>query len=335
MIDRARNWIAAVLACALLLGACATPQPAVVEDPLPSWREGPAREAVLEFVARVTAPGSSEFVPAAERVAVFDNDGTLWSEKPTYFQLLFAIDRARAMVAEDPSLATRQPFEGVVKDAAGYLQAGGEEALVELVIATHTGMSNAAFRAIVSDWIASARHPVSGRPYTDMVYQPMLELLTYLRSHGFKTFIVSGGGITFMRPWVERVYGIPPEQVVGSSPETRFVANGDQVMIERLPEFHFVNDKAGKPLGIERYIGRRPILAVGNSDGDFEMLQWTTAGSGPRLGVLIHHTDAQREWAYDRDSMEGRLDKALDQAPAAGWIVVDMARDWSTVFPEG
>jgi len=301
--------------------------------PLPSWNEGPARAAVVEFVDRVTDPSSPDLVPESERIAVFDNDGTLWVEKPAYVQLLFAIDRVRALAPRHPEWRTQQPFAAVLDGDLAALQAAGEHGLLELVMATHAGMTTDEFAAVVETWLADARHPALDRPYTELVYQPMLELLAYLRDHGFKTFIVSGGGIEFMRPWAERVYGIPPEQVVGSSIETTFEMRDTGPVIVRLPEMDFLDDKEGKPVGIHRFIGRRPLAAFGNSDGDLQMLQWTTAGAGPRLGMIVHHTDDQREWAYDRESSVGRLDAALDEAARRGWAVVDMKRDWKTVFP--
>jgi len=316
-----------------VVAACAASPAVPVAGPLPAWNDGPARQAIVEFVTDVTTPGSEHYVPPAERIAVFDNDGTLWAEKPTYFQLLFIVDRVRALAPQHPEWADEQPFKALLEGDMATVAAGGEHALMELAMATHAGMDSEEFAAAVAAWIDTARHPVSGRRYTEMVYQPMLELLDYLRDNGFKTFIVSGGGIAFMRPWTEAVYGIPPDQVVGSSVELRFVTKGDDVAIERLPELHFIDDKAGKPVGIQRYIGRRPILAAGNSDGDYEMLRWTTAGDGRRLGLIVHHTDAEREWAYDRDSHEGRLDRALDEAGERGWTVIDMANDWSRIWP--
>jgi len=302
-------------------------------DPLPSWNEGAAKRSIVDFVARVTDPASPEFVPEAERIATFDNDGTLWSEQPAYFQLFFAIDRVKAMAPEHPEWKTKQPFKAVLDGDMEALAAGGEHGLIELVMATHGGMTTVEFEAIVRDWLATARHPTADRPYTEMVYQPMLELLDYLRANGFKTFIVSGGGIEFMRPWTEEVYGIPPEQVVGSSIETKFEMHDGQPVLMRLPEIDFIDDKEGKPVGIHSHIGRRPIAAFGNSDGDLQMLQWTAAGDGPSLCLYVHHTDAEREWAYDRDSHIGRLDKGLDEAEAQGWTVVDMKEDWKVVYP--
>ncbi len=302
-------------------------------DPLQSWNNGPAKTAIVDFVATVTDASSPDFVPASERIATFDNDGTLWSEQPGYFQLLFVLDRVEALAPEHPEWATTQPFKAVLDGDMGALVAAGEHGLLELLMATHAGMTTVEFEAVVTDWIATATHPTTGRPFTEMVYQPMLEVLDYLRANGFKTFIVSGGGIEFMRPWVEGVYGIPPEQVVGSSISTKFEMRDGEPVLVRLPEIDFIDDKEGKPVGINTHIGRRPIAAFGNSDGDLQMLQWTTAGSGARLGVIIHHTDAEREWAYDRGSHIGGLATALDEAPAWGWIVVDMKNDWKTIYP--
>ena len=308
-------------------GAAAKPAPT-----LASWRDGAARDAIIAFVARVTDPASPDFVPAPERVAVFDNDGTLWAEKPAYFQLMFIIDRVKALAPEHPEWATTQPFQAVLDGDMEALKAGGVHGLMELAMATHAGMDSDAFAAVATAWLATARHPVRDVPYTELTYVPMRELLDYLRAHGFRTFIVSGGGVAFMRPFTAEAYGIPPEQVVGSSIETAFEMVDGVPRVVRKPEIHFIDDKEGKPVGIERFIGRRPIAAFGNSDGDLQMLQWTTAGEGARLGVIIHHTDAEREWAYDRDTSVGHLEKALDMAPAAGWVVVDMARDWARVF---
>ena len=302
-------------------------------DPLPSWNDGKAKQAIVEFVTKVTKEGAPDFVPPAERIATFDNDGTLWAEQPMYFQLLFALDRVKALAPQHPEWHDKEPFASLLKgDVKGAL-AGGERAMVEIVMATHAGMSTEEFEKIVQDWIVTAKHPVTKRSYTEMVYQPMLEVLAYLRANGFKTFIVSGGGIEFMRPWTEKVYGIPPEQVVGSSIKTKFELRDGKPVLVRLPEINFIDDKAGKPIGIHEHIGRRPIAAFGNSDGDLEMLQWTTAGRGARLALIVHHTDAEREWAYDRKSSIGRLDKALDEAQARGWTVVSMKDDWKRIFP--
>jgi phosphoglycolate phosphatase-like HAD superfamily hydrolase len=328
----------------LLLG-CATPsQEPASRDPEPaaeataaaslaSWNDGAAREAIVGFVARVTDPASPDFVPEPERVATFDNDGTLWSEKPVYFQLLFAIDRIRELAAEHPEWQETQPFRGVLEGDLEAVAATGKHGLLELVMATHTGMTTAEFEEIVERWLATARHPERDRPYTELVYQPMLELLDYLRAHGFKTFIASGGGIEFMRPWVEEVYGIPPEQVVGSSVKVELRERDGEPVLVRMPQLDFIDDKEGKPVGIHKFIGRRPIAAFGNSDGDFQMLEWATAGEGPSLGVIVHHTDGEREWAYDRESHVGRLARGLDEAAARGWVVVDMRKDWKTVHP--
>ena len=310
----------------------ATPDASTESGALPSWSEGAARDSILDFVARVTDPASPEFVPEAERIAVFDNDGTLWSEKPAYFQLLFAIDRVKALAPEHPEWKNQQPFQAVLEGDMEALAASGEHGVAELVMASHAGMTTVEFEAIVEDWLSTARHPELDRPYTELVFQPMLELLEYLRFNGFKTFITSGGGIEFMRPWVEEVYGIPPEQVVGSSIKVEYEVRDGEPVLARLPEIDFIDDKAGKPVGIHKFIGRRPIAAFGNSDGDFQMLEWTTSGDGARLGVLIHHTDSDREWAYDRDSHVGRLSRGLDEAESRGWIVVSMTDDWKTIY---
>jgi phosphoglycolate phosphatase-like HAD superfamily hydrolase len=326
--------ILGLIALTLVL-ACSPPasdsQPAATSDPLPSWNDGDVKQQILEFVARVTDPGGPDFVAEPERIATFDNDGTLWSEKPVYFQLLFAMDRVHELAPKHPEWKSKQPFKGVLEGDHKAVAATGEHGLLELVMATHAGMTTAEFEEIVESWLATARHPERDRPYTELVYQPMLEVLAYLRAHGFKTFITSGGGIEFMRPWVEEVYGIPPEQVVGSSVKVEFQERDGEPVLVRLPELDFFDDKEGKPVGIHKFIGRRPIAAFGNSDGDFQMLQWTTAGEGPRLGVLIHHTDSEREWTYDRESHVGRLDRGLDEATERGWVVVDMKMDWKTV----
>jgi hypothetical protein len=318
-----------MMAVAVLLAAtaCAAPQ----ADPLPSWNDGPTKASILNFVTSVTTAGSTDFVPADERIAVFDNDGTLWSEQPAYFQLFFVIDRVKAMAAEHPEWSEQQPFKAALEGDMETLAASGEHGLLELVMATHGGMTTAEFEQIVSDWIATARHPTLDRPYTELAFAPMLELLDYLRANGFKTWIVSGGGVEFMRPWAERVYGIPPEQVIGSSIKVQFELRESGPVLVRLPELDFIDDKAGKPVGIHKFIGRRPIAAFGNSDGDLQMLQWATAGPGRRFGLIVHHTDAEREWQYDRDSHIGRLDRALAEAGERGWTVVDMKNDWRKV----
>jgi hypothetical protein len=304
-------------------------------DPLPSWQAGDTKNSIISFVTAVTDKDGPDYVPPAERIATLDNDGTLWSEKPVYFQLLFAMERIKALAPQHPEWKTQQPFKAVLEDDHDALVEAGEKGLLQLVMASHSGMSTGEFSQIVTDWLATAQHPRFKRPYTELVYQPMLELLAYLRANGFKTFIVSGGGIEFMRPWVEAVYGIPPEQVIGSSIKTRFEMREGMPVLVRLPEIDFIDDKAGKPVGINRHIGRRPIAAFGNSDGDLQMLQWTAAGDGRRFMVLVRHTDAEREWAYDRDSHVGRLDKALDAANKNGWTVVDMKQDWKQIYPAG
>jgi len=302
-------------------------------DPLPSWKDTEAKKAVFAFVEKVTDTGSPDFVSQPERVAVFDNDGTLWSEQPMYFQAFFIFDRIKALASRHPEWKDKEPFASVLRGDVKSALAGGEHALLEMAMATHAGMTTQEFQKIVTDWITTAKHPKTGRLYTEMVYQPMLELLAYLRASGFKTFIVSGGGIEFMRPWTEKVYGIPPEQVVGSSIKTKFEIRDGKPVLIRLPEIDFIDDKAGKPVGINKFIGRRPIAAFGNSDGDLQMLQWTAGGDGQRFCLLVHHTDAEREWAYDRASPIGRLDKALTEAKKHGWTVVSMKEDWKRVFP--
>ncbi|WP_376775265.1 MULTISPECIES: HAD family hydrolase [Rhizobium] len=309
--------------------------PFAQSDPLPSWNDTASKAAIVSFVEKVIGQGSPDFVPENERIAVFDNDGTLWVEHPMYTQLAFALDRVKALAPQHPEWKETQPFKAVLEGDMKTLAASGEKGLMELIMTTHAGMTSGDFQKVVTDWLASARDPKFKRPYTELVYQPMIELLAYLRANGFKTFIVSGGGVEFMRPWVEKVYGVPPEQVIGSSIKTEFRMQDDTPTLFRLPEINFIDDKAGKPVGINQQIGRRPIAAFGNSDGDLQMLQWTTmAGAPARLGVLIHHTDAEREYAYDRETEFGRLDKALDAASIAGWTVVDMKADWKQVFKD-
>ena len=303
------------------------------EDPLPSWNEGPAKKSIIQFVNRVTDKRGTDFVPPNERIATFDNDGCLWSEQPIYFQLLFAIDRVKQLVPQHPEWETEQPFKAVIEGDKEELAKSGMEGVAKLVMASHADMTTDEFVNAVGDWIATARHPTTERPYTDMVYQPMLELLDYLRANGFKTYIVSGGGIEMIRVFAEEVYGIPPEQVIGSSIKTKFKLRKGLPVIVRLPEIDFIDDKEGKPVAINKFIGRRPIAAFGNSDGDLQMLQWTAAGKGPSFCLLVHHTDADREWAYDRESHIGRLDMALDEATRQNWTVVDMKQDWRTVYP--
>lgn len=302
-------------------------------DPLPSWNDGPAKQAILAFVADVTREGSSDFVPEPERIATFDNDGTLWIEQPTYVQFAFALDRVKALAPQHPEWKEKQPFKAVLDGGMAALGAVGEHGVVEIVAATHAGMTPAAFQQTVKEWLATAKHPRFERRYDELVYQPMLEVLTYMRANGFKTFIVSGGGIEFIRAFGEERYGIPPEQVIGSSIVTTFERRDGRPTLFRLPKVNFVDDGPGKPVGINQQIGRRPIAAFGNSDGDLEMLQWTTEARKRRLAVLVHHTDREREYAYDRESKFGRLDKALNAAATDQWIVVDMKRDWKAVFP--
>ncbi len=306
---------------------------AFAQDILPSWNEGPSKQAVLSFIEKTTTPGSADFVPAPERIAVFDNDGTLWSEQPIYVQIAFTFDRVKALAPQRPEWKTKQPFKAVLEDDLKGVLATGQKGLFELIAATHAGVDTDTFRTTVEQWLKTARHPRTGRPYTEMIYQPMLELLAHLEARGYKTYIVSGGGIEFMRPWTEMVYGIPPERVIGSPIKSKFeIVNGIPKIIG-LPEVRFIDDGPNKPIGIQERIGRRPVMAFGNSDGDREMLLWTTSGKGPRFGMLIRHTDDIREVAYDRQSHIGRLEKALDMAPETGWVVVDMKKEWKEIFP--
>jgi phosphoserine phosphatase len=325
---RAVRRLVAACATTLLLASSVIAQ----ADPLPSWNDGAAKARIVGFVQAVTTEGSKDYVPPADRIAVFDNDGTLWAEQPAYFQLLFAIDRVRALAPKHPEWKTKQPFKAVLDGDMKTLAAAGEKGVLELVMATHAGMTTDEFAAVVRDWLATARHPKLGRPYTDLVYRPMLEVLAYLRANGFKTYIVSGGGIEFVRVFSEARYGIPPEQVVGSSVKTKYEVRNGQPVIVRLPEIDFIDDKAGKPVGIHKFIGKRPIAAFGNSDGDFEMLEYTSAGRGARLAMIVHHDDADREYAYDRKSGVGRLDRGLDEAGKRGWTVISMKNDWRQVF---
>jgi phosphoserine phosphatase len=306
---------------------------ALAADPLPSWNDTAPWQAIIQFVEKVTTEGSADFVPPAERIATFDNDGTLWSEQPIYFQFFFVVDRVKAMAPKHPEWKTKEPFASLLKGDLKGVAASGEKGLMVMLAATHSGMTTEEFDQSVTDWITTAKHPKTGKLFTEMVYQPMLELLDYLRANGFKTFIVSGGGIEFMRPWAERVYSIPPEQVVGSSGGLKYEIRDGKPVIVKLPMLVLNDDKEGKPVGIQRHIGRRPIAAFGNSDGDLQMLQWTAAGSGPRFCLYVHHTDAEREWAYDRKSRIGKLDKGLDEAQANGWTVVSMKDDWNGIFP--
>jgi phosphoserine phosphatase len=325
-----------ILTCLVAAGCAPSSSPdresAPRVTPLASWNDRAARQALVAFVARVTAEGTPDFVPPAERIAVFDNDGTLWAEQPVYTQLAFALDRVKTLAPSHPEWRTQQPFASLLNGETKAALEGGEAGLVRIVMAAHAGTTTEEFEAVVRDWIATARHPATQRLYTEMVYQPMLEVLAYLRASGFKTFIVSGGGVEFMRPWAERVYGIPPEQVVGTSIKTTFEMRDGIPVLLRRPEINFVDDGPGKPVGIQQHIGRRPLAAFGNSDGDLQMLQWTCAGGGARFCLFVHHTDDAREWAYDRESHIGRLDKGLDEAMAKGWTVVDMKADWKTVY---
>jgi phosphoserine phosphatase len=325
------------LARGLLAAAwlAAGPLAAQAADPLPSWSDTGPKKAITSFVDRVTARGSPEFVAPAERIAVFDNDGTLWAEQPLYFQLAFALDRVKALAPQHPEWRTREPFPSLLAGDVKAALAGGEKSILEIVMATHAGNTTDEFAGAVTEWMKTARHPRTGRAYTEMVYQPMLELLAFLRQNGFKTFIVSGGGIEFMRAWAEGVYGIPPEQTVGSTIAMRFEMRPGGPVLLREPKADFIDDGPGKPVGIQRHIGRRPVFAFGNSDGDLQMLQWTASGSGARFVGIVHHTDAEREWAYDRASHIGKLDKALDEGTARGWTLVDMKKDWKRVFPAG
>jgi phosphoglycolate phosphatase-like HAD superfamily hydrolase len=332
MRTASRRRLIALLAMALcaVAGARAFAQ----ADPLPSWNDGTAKKAIADFVVRVTTQGGADFVPPEERIATFDNDGTLWTEQPYYFQLAYALDQIKVLARTHPEWRTQQPFKGLLEKDMKAVAATGEKGLLQIMAATHTGMTTDAFSKSVLDWLATARHPRFNRPYDSLIYQPMLELLAYLRANGFKTFVVSGGGIEFMRPWMEKTYGIPPEQVVGSSGVVKFQIGADgRPVLMKEAKVEFVDDGPGKPVGINRFIGRRPIFAFGNSDGDLQMLQWTTAGSGARFAGIVHHTDEVREYAYDRQSKVGKLDKALDAAKAGGWTVVDMKKEWKQVFP--
>src|SRR5882672_3979342 len=334
VFEVSRRAMFAFAALPMLLPVSLLAQTAVT-DPLPSWNDTATKKAIATFVERVTKQGSPDFVPPAERIATFDNDGTLWAEQPIYFQLAFALDRVKVLAPQHPEWRDKEPFASLFKDDLKGALAGGEAAIFEIVTVTHSGMTTVEFDQIVRDWIATAKHPVTERLYTEMVYQPMLELLAYLRANGMKTFIVSGGGIDFMRVFAERVYGIPPEQIVGSSGKLSFELRDGNPVLMKLPDFNFNDDKAGKPVAIQMHIGRHPIAAFGNSDGDLQMLEWAKGGGGVRFALIVHHTDAEREWAYDRNSSIGKLDKALDVAKAMGWTVVDMKNDWKTIFPFG
>lgn len=320
--------------CVLLaMGPAILAAPAALADPLPSWNEGQAKQAIVEFVRLVTDKSSPQYVAPEQRIATFDNDGTLWAEQPMYFQGFFALDRVKALAPQYPEWKDRQPFKAILENDTKALVASGEKGAVEVLKASHAGMTTQEFQRIVKDWLATAKHPRFNRPFTDLVYAPMLELLAYLRGNGFKTYIVSGGGIDFVRTFSEERYGIPPEQVIGSSIVTKFEVRDGRPVLVREPRLDFFDEGPGKPVGIQKFIGRRPVAAFGNSDGDLQMLQWTAAGEGPRFMFLVHHTDGEREWAYDRQSPIGRLDKALDEAQRRGWTVVDMKKNWKQVFP--
>jgi phosphoglycolate phosphatase-like HAD superfamily hydrolase len=334
-------WVVATVALMLAPGCSreSTPPappasaPAAMVDPLPSWNEGTAKTSIVDFVTRATRQGGPDFVAASERVATFDNDGTLWSEKPVPFQVIFAIDRVKALAPQHPEWKTKEPFASLLKGDMAGVAASGEKSLLAIIAATHAGMTTDEFSAAVQAWVTTAKHPQTGRLLTEMVYQPMLEVLAYLRANGFKTFIVSGGGVEFMRPWTERVYGIPPEQVVGSSGKLKFEDRDGMPVLIKLPEIDFIDDKEGKPVGIQRQIGRHPIAAFGNSDGDLQMLQWAMAGTGARFALFVHHDDAAREFAYDRDGKLQQFNKGWDEAVARGWTVVSMKDDWKAVYP--
>ena len=327
MATRQRCIVTSALLCALAFMS----DVAQAADPLPSWNDGSTKQSILSFVAKVTRQGSAEFVSPVERIATFDNDGTLWAEQPLYFQLAFAIDRVKALAPRNPEWKDKEPFKSLLAGDQNAALAGGMSALMEIVNATHAGMTTEEFEGIVKDWLATARHPTTGRRYSEMVYQPMLELLGYLRANGFKTFIVSGGGVEFMRAFSEKVYGIPPEQVIGSVGKQSFELRDGKPVLMKLPALDYFDDKEAKPIAIQRHIGRRPVAAFGNSDGDLQMLQWTAGGKGTRFCLFVRHTDAEREWAYDRSPM-GVLEKGLAEANARGWTVVDMKRDWKTIF---
>ena len=325
-----------LLLAILFLYSCSPPQEqqeTIQTDPLPSWNEGNTKQAIIDYVMDVTNPGRENFIPVSERIATFDNDGNLWSEQPAYFQLLFAMDRIKALAPDHPEWKTQQPFKAVLDNDMKELGKYGVHGILELVMVSHADMTTAEFETIVKDWLATAKHPRFDKPFTDLVYQPMLELLNYLRDNDFKTFIVSGGGIEFMRPWVEEVYGIPPDQVVGSSIKTEFDYNNGNPVIKRLPEMDFIDDGSGKPIGIHKFIGKKPVFASGNSDGDLQMMQWTASNTYKSFMLYLHHTDGEREWAYDRESPFGRLDKGLDEANGNGWTVIDMKKDWKSIYP--
>jgi len=321
------------LLLAVLILSPATFSHAQTEDPLPAWNDGSNKRAIIDFVTTTTTEGHGNFIPPTKRIAVFDNDGTLWSEQPLYFQALYIFDRIRELAPDHPEWQQTEPFASVLKGDHESALSGGTQALLKMAMATHAGVTAAEFSESVADWLATARHPDTGAPYTAMVFQPMLELLDYLRANDYKTFIVSGGGIDFLRVFAEEVYGIPPEQVVGSSLKAKYEERNGTPAIIKIAEVDFIDDKAGKPVGIHYHIGRRPVIAVGNSDGDFEMLEWTAAGEAPRLSMLVHHDDQDREWSYDRESHIGRLVRGLDEGPGRGWKIISMKEDWKRIFP--
>jgi len=308
-------------------------EPAAPVDPLPSWHDGANKQTIIDFVTAATTDGGTEFIPVADRIATFDNDGTLWSEQPIYFQFFFAIDRVKALAADHPEWKTKQPFKAVLENNMEELMKQGEKGLVQIVMTTHAGNTTDEFEEIVNQWISTAKHPTKNKLYTELVFQPMLELIDYLKANNFKVFIVSGGGIEFMRPWTERVYGIPKDQVIGSSIKTQYEYNDGKPFIKRLAELEFIDDKEGKPVGINRYIGRKPVFTCGNSDGDLQMLRWTDSHSLKSFKLYVHHTDSVREWAYDRKSHIGTFDKGLDEAVEKKWTIVDMAKDWKVIYP--
>jgi len=317
-----------ILPLSLLIGTVSV----AIADSLPSWNNTGSKKAIVSFVERVTKEGSEDFVPPGQRIAVFDNDGTLWAEQPLYFQFLYAFDRVKEMAPQHPEWKEKEPYASILEGDLEKALAGGKKSLIQVLATTHAGITTEAFDRSVRKWLATARHPTTKRPYHEMAYQPMLEVLEYLRDKDFKTFIVSGGGIDFMRVFAEQTYGIPPEQVIGSRIKAKYEVRDGKPVILKVPELDFIDDKAEKPVGIHQHIGRRPIMAFGNSDGDFEMLEWTTTGKGARFGLLVHHTDGDREWAYDRESHIGKLHRGLDEAQKRGWVVVDMKADWRFVF---
>lgn len=317
-----------VLLAVLLAGRCL-----YADDPLPSWNEGAAKKAIIDFVERVTKPGGPEFVPLEQRIAVFDNDGTLWAEQPVYFQAAFAMDRIKNLAPQHPEWKEQMPYKAALENDYKTLGKLGARGVLQLISATHAGQTNTQFAETVTNWLATAKHPRFQRPYSDLLYQPMLEVLVYLRANGFKNYIVSGGGIEFMRPWTEKVYGVPPEQVIGSTVKMKYEIRDGKPMLVWQPEVDIIVNNAEKVVRIENFIGRRPIAAFGNSDGDLEMIRWCTAPAGPRLGMLVHHTDDKREWAYDKDSHVGKLDKGLTEAGPQGWTLIDMKNDWKVIFP--